>query len=95
MTKDRNNGDRKLRSRVADAAEVPKELLLSLPVLTARGCQEIQLENYRGIQEYTQELIRVNVRGGQIRLTGRKLSIDYYTNAEMKITGWISSIEYV
>lgn len=92
---DRKNGDKLLRSRMADATEVPKELVLSLPVLTAKGRQEIQLENYRGIQEYTQELIRVNVRGGQIRLTGRRLSIDYYTNTEMKITGWISSIEYV
>ena len=50
---------------------MPRELLLSLPVLTATGRQEIRLENYRGIQEYTQELIRVNTRSGQIRLTGK------------------------
>ena len=62
-----------LRSRIAGAAEVPRELLLSLPVLTATGRQEIRVENYRGIQEYTQELIRINTRSGQIRLTGKRL----------------------
>ena len=94
MKRDQKDEDMLLRSRIADAAGVPRELLLSLPVLTATGRQEIRVENYRGIQEYTQELIRINTRSGQIRLTGKRLSIEYYTNTEMKITGLISSIEY-
>ena len=83
-----------LRGRMADAAEIPRELALSLPVLRAVGRQEIRIENYRGIREYTQELIRISTKSGEIRLTGRRLGIEYDTNAEMKITGLVSAIEY-
>ena len=94
MKREQKDEDMLLRGRIAGAAEVPRELVLSLPVLTATGRQEIRLENYRGIQEYTQELIHVNTRSGQICLTGKRLAIEYYTNTEMKVTGLISSIEY-
>ena len=39
-------------------------------------------------------MIRIQTKAGQIRVTGRQLKIEYYTNDEMKITGWIQSIEY-
>ena len=89
MKKNRNEEDRVI-GRMAEAAGVPKELVLGVPVL-----QEIRLENYRGIQEYTEELIRIQTRTGQIRLTGKRLNVEYYTNDEMKVTGWIQSIEYL
>lgn len=95
MKREERDEDRLLRSRLAGAAQIPKELLLSLPVLRVSGRQEISLENYRGIQEYTPERIRVNTKSGQILLTGRRLSIDYYTDTEMKITGLVSRIEYI
>ena len=49
---------------------------------------------YRGITEYTECLVRVQTKGGQIRLTGKRLKVEYYTNDEMKITGKIESIEF-
>jgi sporulation protein YqfC len=52
------------------------------------------IENYRGIIEYTECLIRVQAKGKQIRLQGRHLQIEYYTNDEMKITGTICSLEF-
>ena len=85
MKKNRNEEDRVI-GRMAEAAGVPKELVLGVPVLHITGREEIRLENYRGIQEYTE---------GQIRLTGKRLNVEYYTNDEMKVTGWIQSIEYL
>lgn len=94
MKKNRNEEDRVI-GRMAEAAGVPKELVLGVPVLHITGTEEIRLENYRGIQEYTEELIRIQTRTGQIRLTGKRLNVEYYTNDEMKVTGWIQSIEYL
>ena len=51
--------------------------------------------NYRGITEYTEELVRVQTKGGQIRLTGRQLQVEYYTNDEMKVTGKILTLEFI
>ena len=41
-----------------------------------------------------EQLIRINVRSGQIRITGKSLEINYYTTTDMKITGKVEKIEY-
>ena len=64
------------------------------PILTLTGHYEVNIENYRGILEYTEQLIRINVRSGQIRITGKSLEINYYTTTDMKITGKVEKIEY-
>ena len=75
---------------MADAAN----LVLGVPILTLTGHYEVNIENYRGILEYTEQLIRINVRSGQIRITGKSLEINYYTTTDMKITGKVEKIEY-
>ena len=63
-------------------------------VITILGRNELCIENYRGIIEYTDTLIRVQTRAGQIRIQGKRLRIQYYTNDEMKVTGALSSLEF-
>ena len=69
-------------------------MVLGVPILTLTGHYEVNIENYRGILEYTEQLIRINVRSGQIRITGKSLEINYYTTTDMKITGKVEKIEY-
>lgn len=88
------NREHELKSRLIESTEVPKDVLLGQPLLTILGHMEINIENYRGIIEYTNVLIRVQTKIGQIRITGKDLCIDYYTNDDMKITGRIEIIEY-
>ncbi len=75
-------------------ANLPKDVVLGVPILTLTGHYEVNIENYRGILEYTEQLIRINVRSGQIRITGKSLEINYYTTTDMKITGKVEKIEY-
>ena len=75
----------KLRERFAAAANMPKDVVLGASVVTVIGNGEISIENYRGILEYTGELIQVH---------GKGLQIEYYLNDEMKITGKIHTLEY-
>lgn len=82
------------RYRMADAANLPKDVVLGVPILTLTGHYEMNIEDYRGILEYTEQLIRINVRSGQIRITGKSLEINYYTTTDMKITGKVEKIEY-
>ena len=82
------------RYRMADAANLPKDVVLGVPILTLTGHYEVIIENYSGILEYTEQLIRINVRSGQIRITGKSLEINYYTTTDMKITGKVEKIEY-
>ena len=70
-----------LKHRIAEASGLPKDVLLGQPILTVLGCMEVGIENYRGIIEYTDDLVRLQTK-------------EYYTNDDMKVTGHITSIEY-
>ena len=83
-----------LKQRLASAASMPEDVVLGASVITITGRNEVCIENYRGIIEYTECLIRVQTKTMQIRLTGKQLQIEYYTNDEMKITGIICSLEF-
>lgn len=80
--------------KLADAASLPKDVVMGASVVTVLGSDEVIIENYRGIIEYTDSLVRVQTKGKQIRLCGKRLQVEYYTNDEMKITGCICSIEF-
>lgn len=83
-----------LRSRIADASGMPKDVILGVPILNIIGQNEAYVENYRGILEYTDKLIRIQTKLGRIHLLGRGLQIEYYNNDEMKIMGYITAIEF-
>ena len=82
------------RSEQEDGTRRYRMAVLGVPILTLTGHYEVNIENYRGILEYTEQLIRINVRSGQIRITGKSLEINYYTTTDMKITGKVEKIEY-
>ena len=83
-----------LKQKMAEATRFPKDVVLGVPILTMTGRLELCIENYRGIIEYTDVLIRVQSKSGQIKVSGKRMQIEYYTNDEMKITGQIQSVEY-
>ena len=44
------------RERVLQASQLPRDVVMGLPVLYVLGQSELHLENYRGILEYTEEM---------------------------------------
>jgi len=83
-----------LKSRITDAAGMPKDVILGVPIISVIGQDEACIENYRGILEYTDKLIRIQTKLGKIHVTGKSLAIEHYNNDEMKITGHITVIEF-
>lgn len=98
MTEKRNirqqNIRKPIRNRIADISEIPKDAAFGLPVLTMTGQSELHLENYRGILEYQESLIRIQTKTGQIKINGQGLKIEYFRNDEMDVKGNIFSVEY-
>ena len=94
MRRESDQNGKMLGYRIADAANMPKDVMLGVPIVTMTGQLEVNVENYRGILEYTDILIRTKSKCGQIRITGKNLQIAYYTNDEMKITGRVEKVEY-
>lgn len=82
------------KNLVSDTVNIPKDVILGVPIVRVIGQEEFYIENYRGILEYTDTLIRVQTKIGQIHLKGKRMEILYYTNDEMKVRGYIEKLEY-
>lgn len=83
-----------LKSRISDVTNIPKDVILGVPLVQLVGQEEFYIENYRGILEYTNTFIRIQTKIGQIHICGKELEIIYYTNDEMKVIGRIESLAY-
>lgn len=83
-----------LKQRIVNVCRIPKEVVLGYSLVSIIGNTEVVIENYRGILEYDNEVIRVLGKIGQIKIYGKHLRIEYYTNEEMKVIGTIDGIEY-
>lgn len=82
------------KNRISDAVSIPKDVILGVPIVRMIGQEEFYIENYRGILEYTDTVIRIQTKIGQIHLSGKRMEILYYTNDEMKVVGRIEKMEY-
>ena len=84
----------KMHEQVIEQLELPKDFLLGEAIITVTGRRELLIENYKGILNYEDSFIKIQAKNCRILITGRRLSIDYYTNEEMKITGFFEQIQY-
>lgn len=87
--------NRVIKQKVVELSETPKDVIMGLPILNIIGENELTLENYSGIIEYTDTLVRIRTKIGQLKVNGKNLHVVYYTNDEMKMHGRIDSIEFM
>ena len=83
-----------VKSKIAEKLNIPEDIAEGLPIVTVTGKNEIYVENYKGIIEYSQNCIRIQTKVNRITFSGKNLEIIYYTNADMKIVGDIETIGY-
>lgn len=86
---------RGFKRNVTDALELPKEVMLNLPLISLTGKEELSIENYKGIMEYGEETIRVNTAAGTIKIQGKELLLKQLTAECIVITGAILRVEFV
>lgn len=77
-----------------DKLHLPKDITQGAFILTAIGNNELYIENYKGILEYTTQCIRIQGKNTYIIIEGRGLKIEHYTEEDMLIKGHIVSIHY-
>ena len=83
------------KEALIESLKFPKDVCMGALKVTMTGNKEAWIENYRGILEYTESLILLQGKTCQVSFEGTRLSIDYYTNEDMKISGCISCIKYI
>lgn len=79
---------------MVESLELPKDLMYGASIVTIIGRREVLIENYKGILEYTEDYIKIQTKNAKLTVYGKQLSIEYYTNEDMKVVGFVKSIEY-
>lgn len=77
---------------VSEHLGLPADIICGSSIVTAYGNNHIYIENYRGIIEYENDHIRIQCKDGRITIEGINLTIDYYTDNDMRIDGIIKEI---
>ena len=65
---------------MVESLKLPKDSLLGASIVTVTGNCEVFVENYKGILEYSPEVILLQGKNHKIELTGKRLNIVYYTS---------------
>lgn len=92
--KSKSNQSPTYLEELSSRIHLPADILAGAPIITATGRNEICLENYKGIIEYNGNLIKVQTKLCKICIEGKQLNILYFTEDEMRITGYIQAIYY-
>lgn len=82
---------KKIKEKFSDMMELPKELLLNISRITVLGNESVLVENYKGISEYGENVIRLS---NKIDIFGENLNVEEITDEEIMITGKIHNIEF-
>ncbi|GFI65382.1 hypothetical protein IMSAG185_00981 [Lachnospiraceae bacterium] len=83
------------KESLVESLKLPKDICMGAIKVTMTGNSEAWIENYRGILEYTCNLILLQGKTCRVCFEGTRLSIDYYTNEDMKISGCIACVRYL
>ena len=81
--------------QIINALQLPKDVLKGDIRISVTGNREVFIENYKGLLEYDRNSILIQAKNCKILFEGRFLTIDYYTNEDMKLTGKITCIKYL
>lgn len=84
-----------IKRNVSEALELPKEVVLNLPLISIIGREEFCIENYKGIIEYSEEKIRINTASGILKIEGKNLNLRNITSESLTITGGMFKFEFI
>lgn len=90
-----SKGRERLSQVMADFMEIPRDLVLDMPKLTLTGQEELYLENHKGIIEYSQHKLKVNLNRGFLEIYGDTLEIAALRSDEMIVVGRITGIQFI
>ena len=63
-------------------------------IIRITGTKALTIENYKNILDYKENLILVQGKTENLKITGRDFRIDYFTRESMHITGTVEQIDF-
>mgnify|MGYP001101449528 CR=1 FL=1 len=89
-----DNKSYKVKGKISDALELPKDITLDMPKLTIVGLESITIENHKGIIDYCESKVSINTVCGILVINGCNLIIKSIVQEEIIVTGQLSGISF-
>ena len=86
------NGQNKLLGRLTAAAYSQEVPVPGVPIIEIAGNRRVLIECHKGISQYTDRLVCVNVKFGFVQVSGESLEICRMTKDQLVISGCIEQI---
>ncbi len=80
---------------VVKKLDLPKEIVLDMPLISLVGREEISVENHKGLLEYSEEKIRIGTKAGSLCIHGTGMILEQMTADCIVAKGSISGLEYL
>jgi len=84
----------RVKEKMTSLLALPKEITLDLPLIMATGQEEINIENYKSLVEFTDTMIRIHTTSGMLTVEGQRLLLKQVTSEHVLITGRINKIQW-
>lgn len=81
--------------RFSRALDLPADIVAGLPRISIVGCNEILIENHKGILLYNDTDIHIGGGNVVIKLHGDEMSVIAMNATELSITGRLLGIDFV
>ena len=83
---------KKTRNKLERLLEIPVEVTTNIPKITLVGFDQLMIENYMGVIEYEEYLVKINTAIGIIIIEGNKMNLNQINENDVLISGEISKI---
>lgn len=80
------------RNKIEKLLEIPVEVTTNIPKITLIGFDQLMIENYMGVIEYEEYLVKINSSIGIIIIEGNKMNLNQINENDVLISGVISKI---
>lgn len=79
----------------SEQLSIPKDIIAGQAMISMTGNHCVRVGNYRSIEAYSTEEIKLSLGKKSIIIIGTHLLIEYFRKDEIKIVGNISNISFV
>lgn len=84
-----------IKKTITEAAGLPKEVVLNLPLVTISGREEIIIENHKCILWADSETVRIKTTCGVLKIQGSCLTLREITSDYVRLSGAPEKLEFL
>lgn len=86
---------KKIRRLAGHVLDLPEDLTQGVPRMILTGDRRLSVENHRGVDLFTSEVLRLKLEEGKLEIAGDRLVILSIVPDEVQIEGRIAQIRFV